>query len=98
MQVHRRCAACSTRWPLAFAALAVFVAVLTGCGNDRGSGADDALSHADERVPTLPGAGQASAAVEPSKPVLAQRFGVNGNAVTPPASGGLLPPVMHSAD
>jgi len=75
------------------------VVALAGCGDDHGSRADDALSRDAERVPTLPGANPAPHTVEPSKAVFAQRFGAGGSAVAPPpASGALLPPVMHSAD
>ncbi|NRO98911.1 hypothetical protein GWC77_23680 [Paraburkholderia sp. NMBU_R16] len=74
------------------------VVALAGCGDDRGSRADDTLSRDAERVPTLPGANPAPHTVEPSKPVFAQRFGTGGSAVAPPASGALLPPVMHSAE
>jgi hypothetical protein len=98
MQVQRACTICGTRLSLACTAFA-FVTALAGCGDDHASRADDVLSHgAAERVPMLPGAGHAPAAAQPSQPVVAQRFGLNGNAVAPAASAPLLPPVMHSAD
>ena len=98
MQARRRCMVFHTRWLFALAAFAVSLSTLTGCGDDRGGRANEAPSRDSERVPMLPGTGQASPIIEPSKPVTAERFGSNGNAGAAPASGALLPPVMHSAD
>ena len=69
--------------------------VLTGCG-DRGGGEGNMTSRAQEHAPMLPGAG-VDKRQDMSGP-LAQSVDMLRNPVGLPASGVLLPPVMHSAD
>lgn len=80
--------------PLTCAAL-----VLTGCG-DRGDA--NLTSRASEHTPMLPGAGTGAGERQDTGnaagSALAQGFGTSGNPAAAPASGALLPPVMHSAD
>ncbi|GLU33488.1 hypothetical protein WKR88_17085 [Trinickia caryophylli] len=71
-----------------------------GCGGrDEGSGG--AAASNPERVPMLPGAGAAPRDTDTpggsSRP-LAQRFAVPRDEPSMPASGALLPPVMHTAE
>lgn len=99
MELRRWCAGYRKRLPIAALASAVLATAPAGCGDAGGSGQDDARARGADHVPTLPGAGPVhNDAAEPPKPALAQHFGSNDGAMAGPASGALLPPVMHSAD
>jgi hypothetical protein len=76
-------------------ATCVAALVLTGCG-DRGGGDPDIALRASEHAPMLPGADASNR--QDTGGALAQSFGVARDTVGLPASGVLLPPVMHSAD
>lgn len=77
---------------------AVVAAGGSGC-DSRDEGSDGAAASTTERVPMLPGAGALprDAAGAASRP-LAQQFAVPRDEPATPASGALLPPVMHTAE
>lgn len=92
---------CLSLWPPRGAWVAVLTCVAVAACGDRGANEAAAQASSADRMPMLPGAdaghGAEAQAATPA-PSVAQRFSVSRDAAALPASGALLPPVIHTAD
>ncbi|WP_147426698.1 hypothetical protein [Trinickia fusca] len=105
---HRRRAWVARALRVGVASLAC--AVITACGDGHADANDPGLTREADHVPMLPGSGTGTSiraggttdvnahGSTPNQAPLAQRFGAAPPPIDVPASGGLLPPVMHTVD